>query len=80
MMLIDFADDIGVTIMPQYTKRIEILTNEAIGEFKSWLKGAGLELAELKIEVVLIEEHSKHSQPALKYSGVIIDQKLKATS
>lgn len=50
MTLIVFADDIGMTIVAQDIKKMEVLTNEAISEIRSWLEKAGLTLAELKTE------------------------------
>lgn len=64
-----------------------ILTNQEVWEIISWLEGVGLAVKEHKAEVVLITtrgkqtlmkirfgEHTIHSQSALKYSGVTIDQ------
>ena len=91
--IIGFADDIGVTIVAQDIDEIEVLTNEAIFEIRSWLEEAGLTLAEHKTEVVLITkrrkqtsikirigEHIIQSQPTLKYLGVMVDQRLKFKS
>ncbi|CAD7089303.1 unnamed protein product [Hermetia illucens] len=91
--IIGFADDIGVTIVAQDIDEIEVLTNEAIFEIRSWVEEAGLTLAKDKTEVVLITkrrkqtsvkvrigEHIIQSQPTLKYLGVMVDQRLKFKS
>ena len=73
--------------MAQVIDEIEVLTNEAIFEIRSWLEEAGLTLAEHKTEVVLITkrgkqtsikirigEHIIQSQPTLKYLGVMVEK------
>ena len=86
---IGFADDIGVTVVARLLEEVELYANEAVYEIKSWLENAGLQLAEHKTEVVLITKRRKctsmkikvgtqtiYSKPALKYLGVMIDQRL----
>lgn len=69
---------------------IEVLTNEAIFEIRSWVEEASVTLAEHKTKLVLITkwrkqtsikirigEHIIQSPPKLKYLGVMVDQRLK---
>lgn len=85
--IIDFTDDIGVTILTSDIKEVNILTNKAIWKLRPWLEGIGQVVAKHKMEAILISKRWKqtlmnakiseqtiHSQPALKYLGVIMSQ------
>lgn len=87
--IIGFADDIVVTISARYLDEVELLANETMEIINSWMKNAGLELAEHKTEVVLVTGRRKlqnisikvgkcevRSKPNLKYLGVFIDTRL----
>lgn len=87
--IIGFADDIAIVVIAKNLKELEAIANDAVSIVNEWLGSVGLELAEQKTEVLLISgrrkaeaitirvgEHDIRSQKAVKYLGVMLDNKL----
>lgn len=87
--IIGFADDIVVETTAASITEVEEKANEAIKRIRRWLKESGLQLADHKTEAVLVtgwkkpeymtikvgEDYIK-SKDALKYLGVMLDNRL----
>ena len=84
-----FADDIAIVSVAKTVGEIEEKTNTAIRNVGAWLDEAGLTLAAHKTEAVLISgrkivekmvvivgESKIESKRAIKYLGVVIDDRL----
>lgn len=89
VLIIGFADDIGIVTVAKHISQIEAATSAAIAQVKTWMELAKLELAEHKTEALLITSRKKvefmnvtvgnqviHSTHSLKYLGVMLDNRL----
>lgn len=55
----DSADDIGLMVVTRLFDEVQLYTNEAVYDVKSWVDNAGLSFAEHKTEVVLTTKRKK---------------------
>lgn len=91
--IVGFADDIAVVVTAKHLTEVELSANVVIERIKQWLENAGLSLAEHKTDAVLIssrkvkeliniqvEQHTIVSKLAIKYLGVMINERLKFKS
>lgn len=87
--IVGFADDIAIVVVAKEVRQVELTSNAAIHIVQDWLSTAGLVLAEHKTEAVLVSSrkiresmtvtvgtHNITSQKAIRYLGVIIDDRL----
>lgn len=88
--VVGFADDIALLIRARFLDEVQLYANEAISTIKKWLTAMDLSLADHKTELVLISgrkkretlsiqvgESSINSVQAIKYLGVMVDDRLK---
>ena len=91
--IVGFADDIVLTVTGETAEEVEMLATDAIEIVENWMRGAKLEVAHHKTEVVLISncktvqqikpmvgEYPVASKRALRYLGVIVDDRLNFNS
>lgn len=88
--IVGFADDIAIVVTAKHIHEIEAAINAAVAKIKNWLVANELQLADHKTEAVLISSRKKVefvsfqvgeqtivSKQAIKYLGVMIDNRLK---
>lgn len=91
--IVGFADDIVLTVSGETLEEVGMLATEAIDMVESWMRGVKLEIAHHKTEVLMISNrkvaqqakimvggHTITSKRALKYLGVMLDDRLNFNS
>lgn len=91
--IVGFADDIVLTVTGETAEEVEMLATEAIVMIENWMLEVKLQIAHHKTEMVLVSnhktvqqaqinvgEHVVHSKRALKYLGVMVDDRLNFNS
>lgn len=68
VLLVAFADDIGIIVIDEDLERMKITANETIKDMIEWYKSEGLELAPHKSETLLLTGR-KHPQGIKVYIG-----------
>lgn len=87
--LVGFADDVALTAYAKQKDEVEYIVSESVSIVENWLKSMKLTLATHKTEMVLVSARKQsetavislsnyvlHSKRALKYLGVMVDDKL----
>lgn len=91
--IVGFADDIVLTVTGENVEEVEVLAMEAIAMIENWMLEVKLRIAHHKTEMILVSNHKKvqqaqihvgehvvHSKRALKYLGVMVDDRLNFNS
>lgn len=93
VVIVGFADDIVLTVTGETAEEVEMLATEAIARIENWMLDVKLQIAHHKTEMVFVSNHKAvkqvqidvgenvvHSKRALKYLGVVVDDRLNFNS